>query len=358
MKKEILEYLVCPFCQTKFQLETFLIKEQEIIHGLLECRCREYPIINGVPRILPDSFRKELVNNHKKFFKRYHLKDYSVKKTGSDRVISEREKIVTTKRFSYEWKKFPLLYQEYEKQFLGWIDLPKEFFKDKFVLDAGCGTGRHVHYAANYGVKLVIGIDLGESVEVAYKNNQDKNNVHIVQADIYYPPFKDETFDYAYSIGVLHHLPNPEKGFRKIIPLLIKNGHISIWVYGKEGNGLLKIMDPIRKHFISKLPIKIVDALSLTIITPLYPIFKCYRIINESRNFNAVSKILPQNDFFYYLSKLNFRICHCILFDQLLAPTAFYHNKNEINSWFVKAALKNVKVTPRNNNSWRGFGEK
>ncbi|MBU0460737.1 MAG: methyltransferase domain-containing protein [Nanoarchaeota archaeon] len=354
MKQQLLNLIICPFCKSKFNLKTFLKQEQEIIHGLLKCKCREYPIINGVPRIMPDSFRGELINNHRKFFSKYKIKNYQLK----TKTKRDQEKILTTKRFSYEWKKFSHLHQEYEKQFLDWVKVPKEFFQNKIILDAGCGKGRHSNYAAQYGAKQVIGIDLGESIEVAYQNNKEKNNADFIQADIYNLPFKEETFDYAYSIGVLHHLPNPEQGFSKIVPKIKKNGHFSIWVYGKEGNGLLKVMDPIRKYFISKLPLRIVDAMSLAIILPLYPIFKIYKIINQSKNFNLISKILPQNHFFYYLSKLNLRICHCILFDQLLAPTAFYHTKKDIHSWFVNAGFNEFKITPRNNNSWRGFGEK
>ena len=351
MKEEILSLIVCPFCKASFKLKIFFKKNREIVHGLLNCKCREFPIINGIPRILPDSFRKDLIKNHPKFFANHPIKNYQIKKSRKD-----KEKITTTKRFSYEWKKFSHLHGEYEKQFLDWVKVGKDFFWGKVVLDAGCGTGRHVYYASRYDSKSVIGIDLGESVEVAYKNNKENKKVHIIQADIYHLPFRERIFDYAYSIGVLHHLPVPEEGFRKILKLVKKKGFISIWVYGREGNFLLKLMDPMRKYLFSKLPLRIVDLISLGAMILLFPVFQVYRIINETTGLKLIANGLPQNDFFYYLSKLNFNICHSILFDQLLAPTAYYYTKKEVISWFKRAGVRDFKVTPRNNNSWRGFG--
>ncbi|MCK4589179.1 MAG: methyltransferase domain-containing protein [Nanoarchaeota archaeon] len=351
MKKNILNLIICPFCKSSFDLDIFFEGGIEIIHGLLKCRCREYPIINGVPRILPDSFRGELMKNHRKFFEKYSVKNYQVKKTKKD-----QEKLVTVDRFSYEWKKFSSLHNEYEKQFLDWVKVGKDFFKNKVILDGGCGTGRHCYYASRYGAKMLVGIDLGESIEVAYRNNQENQNAHFVQADIYHLPFKERTFDYIYSIGVLHHLPNPEAGFRKILALVKKKGFISIWVYGREGNFLLKLMDPMRKYFFSKLPLRLVDFISFMSMLLLFPIFKVYEIINETKGMRLITRILPQNYFFYYLSKLNFRICHSIVFDQMLAPTAFYHTKKEIVGWFKRANINKFKITRRNKNSWRGFG--
>ena len=103
-----------------------------------------------------------------------------------------------------------------------WIwPIEPAFFKDKLVLDAGCGIGRHAFFAAAYGAKEVIGIDLSDAVDTAFENVGHLPNAHIVQADIYDPPFRRATaggdFDFIYSIGVLHHLPDPESGLRSLV---------------------------------------------------------------------------------------------------------------------------------------------
>ena len=54
----------------------------------------------------------------------------------------------------------------------------------------------------------VVGVDLGDNIEVAEKLNHDGKNVDFVQGDIQHVSFSEE-FDVVISLGVLHHLPNP-----------------------------------------------------------------------------------------------------------------------------------------------------
>lgn len=44
-------------------------------------------------------------------------------------------------------------------------------------------------------------------------------------------PFKDNIFDYIYSVGVLHHTPDCKKAFQKLPGLLKNGGEIAIWLY-------------------------------------------------------------------------------------------------------------------------------
>jgi len=48
-------------------------------------------------------------------------------------------------------------------------------------------------------------------------------------------PIRSRTVDGAYSIGVLHHTPDPERGFRQIIGTVREGGWVSVVVYGKGG---------------------------------------------------------------------------------------------------------------------------
>lgn len=328
MKLWLLKYVVCLYCKKKLDLEIYSRDEDEIIEGVLKCSCNKtYSIKNGIPRMLKEEF---------------------IKGEGIEKV-----KAKTASSFAYEWKKFSKLHNLYEKQFLDWIyPVKKEFFKNKLVLDAGCGTGRHVFNSAKFGAK-VIGVDLGDSVEVACKNTKHMENVCIVQADIYCLPFREKTFDYAYSIGVLHHLPFPQQGFNSIIKFLKINGKISAWVYGREGNVLLRIADPVRKYFFSLLPLFINSLIAYLFALVVFPVAKMCSMLSEKNR-----RYIPQFDFLKYLGDLNFTIIHSIIFDQMLAPIANYYTKEEFEKWFKDARLKDVIITHRNNNSWRGLGVK
>ena len=105
--------------------------------------------------------------------------------------------------------------------------------RDKRVLDAGCGMGRFAEVCAEAGAE-VYAVDLSTAVEAAYRNLGHRGNVHFFQADIMNLPFADETFDFIYSIGVLHHTPDTRAAFLRLVPLLKPGGTIAIWVYGKR----------------------------------------------------------------------------------------------------------------------------
>ena len=97
-------------------------------------------------------------------------------------------------------------------------------------MDAGCGNGRFAYYAGKYA-REVWAIDLGPAVEVARKNTASLDNVHVVQADLHHSPFPLESFDFIYSIGVLHHLPDPEAAFQNLLRYLKPGGEIQIYLY-------------------------------------------------------------------------------------------------------------------------------
>lgn len=355
MKIGLLNKIVCIKCKNKLKLETFLKHDSEIMDGLLHCiKCKaRYFIINGVPRMISDDLGAEFLAQYGDYFKKYNLE----LPTHSDK--SKRKMVKTAKGFGYEWKMFSRIHSIYEEQFLDWISpIKKEFFKNKLVLDAGCGKGRHTYYAAKYGAE-VIGIDLSEAVDSAYQNTKHLKNAHIVQANIYELPFKDNLFDYMYSIGVLHHLPNPQAGFNSLLKHLKKGSPISAWVYGKENNGLLRIADPIRIGLFSHLPLPVNVALSWTFTILLWPFMKwLYPAIDKIIPSEGIKNKLPQWGFFIYLSKLNFEIIHSIIFDQMLAPIANYYTKDQFQRWFTEAKLRDVYITWRNRNSWRGLGYK
>lgn len=142
--------------------------------------------------------------------------------------------------FGFQWKKFATTQLDsvskssrsrdafVEKT--GW-DLAD--LRGRTVLDAGCGMGRFAEICADAGAE-VWGVDLSEAVEAAVGNLGSRTNVRLLQADIMALPFADSSFDFVYSIGVLHHTPDTRAAFLQLARLVKPGGRISIWVYSKR----------------------------------------------------------------------------------------------------------------------------
>lgn len=317
--------LICPDCGNHVGIDS----SSGRISGKIVCQgcCRSYPVVSGVPRFING------------------LSD---------------EKKRTARNFGYSWKAFPGYFDFYREQFLDWIaPVRPEDLAGKIVLDAGCGSGRHAYQAAYFGAREVVGVDLSRAIDVAYVNTMEISNIHLVQADIYRLPLESD-FDYIYCIGVLHHLPEPEEGFRSLVKLLKRGGRISVWVYAKEGNSFVRrVIDPIRLHLTSKMPLGLLYALSAPLASILFITAKLVvRPLNSAPALRRFMTLLPLNDYIYSISGFNFYSVFNIVFDQLVAVRTCYISGGEIENWFRRAGLVDVNVSLRNKNGWRGTGVK
>jgi SAM-dependent methyltransferase len=173
-----------------------------------------------------------------------------------------------------------------------------------------------------------------------------------VQADISNLPFRNP-FDLAYSIGVLHHLPVPKEGFLALSRHVKPGGRISAWVYGKEGNlWIEKLVDPVRKNVTSRLPRFATRSLSFFPALILYAALKL--LYRPAKRISWLKRLLPYSDYLCSISDYSFTENFWNVFDQLVAPTAFYHSQDEIVDWFKTAQAKEVRISQHNSNSWRG----
>ena len=301
---------------------------EEIIEGQLACAAcsRSWPIVRGVPRF-----------------------------AALDEV--EAEKAATAAGFGWQWQHFIQTDDKYEQQFLGWIaPVAPEFFKGKVVLEGGCGKGRHTQLAAQWGAREVIGVDLSAAVETAFAATRHLPNAHIVQADIFNLPFA-RAFDYAFSVGVLHHLPDPRGGFKSLSSKVKPGGHISAWVYGAENNEwITRWVNPLRHRLTSRMNPRALLQLSKIPAAIMFAATKLvYRPLNRAAP--SLAQHLFYNDYLNAIAPFGWREQHTIVFDHLVAPTAFYISREEFADWWRQISAGEVSIGWHNRNSWRGFGK-
>jgi len=103
----------------------------------------------------------------------------------------------------------------------------------RLVLDAGCGGGRYSRLLGTHGAH-VVGLDLSSAVDKAATACADLPNVQIIQADLLDIPIPACTFDAAFSIGVLHHSPDPRRAFQQVADKVKPGGTLAVWLYRKN----------------------------------------------------------------------------------------------------------------------------
>jgi SAM-dependent methyltransferase len=103
----------------------------------------------------------------------------------------------------------------------------------KWVVDAGCGSGRFAEVAAGLGAD-VLAVDLSDAVDAAHRNLVEQPHAHVLQADLRSLPVAPRSIEYLYCIGVLQHTPDPMASARSLVELLAPGGQFAFTIYGRK----------------------------------------------------------------------------------------------------------------------------
>ena len=321
MRREVLPYLACPNCASGMRLGSVTREEGlHVIEGELVCErgtCR-FEVTSGVPVLI-----------------RAHV----------DPLKTE-----TAARFAEEWTRWTALRDYYERQFLGWVGpVKRQDFAGKVVFEGGCGKGRHTDLVARFGAKDVVAVDLGESALVAFQNTRDLPNAHVVIGDLLHPPVKP-VFDLAFSVGVLHHLPDPAAGAAAVASVVRDGGRLVYWVYGRENNEwITRFVDPVRRNVTSRLPSEPLRALSAI---PAGVMWAAIKLFYKPGPDGRGPRNLPYGQYFASMHGFPFDELLSIVFDQLVTPVAYYLPRAEVETWFKGTGFKDVQLRWHNEMSW------
>lgn len=139
-----------------------------------------------------------------------------------------------------------------------WEKLPD----DAVGFDLGCGSGRWARFVAPKVGKLHLIDPSIEALNVARKNLSELKNCEFHLASVDQIPLLDGSVDFGYSLGVLHHIPDTERGIRDCVSKLKKNAPFLIYLYYSLDNrpwwyrGIWRISE-IGRSLISSLPYSI-----------------------------------------------------------------------------------------------------
>lgn len=216
MKRVLLEYLRCPVTKESLTLKNEVLDagSGEITSGVLLTQGgRKYSIVDGVPIMLA----QECID------------------PGQSETIES---------FSGKWKTAPNYRQDTKEHYITWYlerygyrDLGqlKQFLSTKKrILDAGTGEGRDTELYSDHSNALVFGVDMSDGIFFAYRDLKDRQNAHLIKADLTRLPFEEGFFDFIACDQVIHHTKDTFQSLRCLLKHL-GPGHIAIYVYKKKG---------------------------------------------------------------------------------------------------------------------------
>lgn len=272
--------------------------------GLVCAGCgRQYPLLNGVIRFVGAQEYAGSFGFQWKLYSRTQLDDAS----------SQRSESAFRRRTGFR----------------------PEDLKGKLVLDVGCGMGRFAEVATRWGAH-VVGIDLSLASEVAAKNLADRTAT-IFQADVFKLPFAPGSFDYIYSIGVLHHTPDCEQAFKSLPKLLKPGGRIAIWLYSAY-NPWYRMSDVYRKVTRKMAPETLHKFCRL--VVPLYSLHQGLKKIPLVGKFtsSALAWAIPMS----HNKDATWRVLDT--FDWYSPWYQSKHTYEEVFRWFEACGLEDLRV--------------
>ena len=98
-------------------------------------------------------------------------------------------------------------------------------------IDVGCGSGRWARLLAPRVGHLECVDASAAALAVARTNLAASTNVTLTNASVGHLPFPDDTFDFGYSLGVLHHVPDTTEGIRDCVRVLKPGAPFLLYLY-------------------------------------------------------------------------------------------------------------------------------
>ncbi len=314
-----LNLLACPDTHAPLELQ---IHETNgaglVVNGaLVSPRGRSYPIVRGIPRF-----------------------------------VSE-ECYATS--FGFEWNRWPRV--QFEAENVGrpmaghttrmWEKITAAddaAVRGKTIVEFGCGPGRFLDVVRRKGGRAV-GIDMSQAVEAARRNFADDPEVLIVQGDVLKPPFRPGVFDGGYSIGVLHHTPDPATGLQSLVDAVAPGGWVSVCVYPKgEFYDYPSVARFRRLHRWLSRRWSYRPAMA-------YSYFAAYGLAWTLRKLRKIPGAKPllrwlQREWLVCLDLPDARWRVLDIFDAITPETASTHTADEVHDWLRFARCRNIRPTP------------
>ena len=254
----------------------------------------------------------------------------------------------TVDGFGDEWSRFDqsdlpqaeqqLLFDEYFSVF-PW----KHISKESTGFDLGCGTGRWAKSVAPK-VKKLICIDPSSALDIAKKNLSNFDNCVFDSATVDEMPMQDNSMDFGYSLGVLHHVPDTALGIKQCVKKLKIGAPLLLYLYYRFDNRpwwfrIIWFVTDLLRRIVSKMPYKLRYFSSQIISIIVYLPLARFALFLEKLNFNVSN--FPLSSY----KNLSFYTMRTDALDRFGTRLEQRFTRKEIKNMMQNAGLENIEFS-------------
>lgn len=220
-----------------------------------------------------------------------------------------------------------------------WESLPP----NPIGFDLGCGSGRWAKVAATKVGKLHL-IDPSDAIEIARSNLAGAENCEFHRASVDSIPLQDNSCDFGYSLGVLHHIPDTVNGLQKCVDKLKSGAPFLLYLYYRFDNrpfwfrAIWKASDVLRQG-ISRLPHGLRFLVSQMLAGIVY--FPLARFALLLERFGADVKNLPLSQY----RKNTFYTMRTDALDRFGTRLEKRFTKDEMREMMVRVGLRDIRFS-------------
>jgi SAM-dependent methyltransferase len=213
-------------------------------------------------------------------------------------------------------------------------------------LDVGCGSGRWSVLVAPRVQHLHLLDPSAEALGVAKANLRGTANVTFHLNSVATIPLPPKSLDFAFSLGVLHHVPDTEAAIAVIADKLKPNAPFLIYLYYALDNRpvwyrLIWRITDLARFVVSRLPYPLRLAISQAVAALIYwPLARVARFMaRRGRSASA----LPLS---YYADK-SFYVMRTDAYDRFCTRLEKRFRRGEIEHMLTRAGFKNVTFSSK-----------
>jgi SAM-dependent methyltransferase len=154
--------------------------------------------------------------------------------------------------------------------------------------------------------------------------------------------------DYIFSIGVIHHVPDPLPIIKRAYQSLKPNGKLVVWVYGSENNlSYISVVSALRL-ITTRLP----HSARVAVSKAICPLLDAYTFFCRALPLPLKGYLLN------VLSKFTKEKRRLVIYDQLNPAYVKYYKKKEIETLIREGGFEKITLHHRHGYSWTIVGEK